>query len=148
MSPLTDHSKRTGIISIYFRISKIGLTSCRQNGNDFSGIFCSTRLERYMGRNDEWKSSSLELKGICHQFKCDWAFMQLVFQFELCDSLSATLTVECVMVCESMESLLDLLANLPGCSSDKSSSKQIAYSKRKRKYHFKLYLPLFQSLKT
>lgn len=38
MSLLTDHLKRIGIISIYFRISKIGLTSCRQNENDFSGI--------------------------------------------------------------------------------------------------------------
>ena len=66
MSPLTDHLNRTGIISIYLRISKVRLTRSRQNENDFSGIFCYNRL--WKGRRDEWKSRSLGLNDICHQF--------------------------------------------------------------------------------
>ena len=51
MSSLTDHLNRTGIISIYLRISKVGLTRSRQNENDFSGIFCYHRLRRGGGTN-------------------------------------------------------------------------------------------------
>lgn len=52
MSPLTDHLNRTGIIGIYLRISKVGLTRSRQNENDFSESSAITDYGREGGMNE------------------------------------------------------------------------------------------------